>query len=99
MIKGFTNYLSLRGLNTSGRKVELVARAFVAFQLIMNIIGFSEEQKLKLERYYQEILSKHSLVDPMLIEKNKRINDMTRWPVTSLGNISDYILGGKMCYK
>ena len=91
--------MSLRGLNTSGRKVELVARAFVAFQLIMNIIGFSEEQKLKLERYYQEILSKHSLVDPMLIEKNKRINDMTRWPVTSLGNISDYILGGKMCYK
>ena len=99
MIKGFTNYLSLRGLNTSGRKVELVARAFVAFQLIMNIIGFSEEQKLKLERYYQEILSKHSLVDPMLMEKNKRINDMTRWPVTSLGNISDYILGEKMCYK
>ena len=99
MIKGFTNYLSLRGLNTSSRKVELVARAFVAFQLIMNIIGFSEEQKLKLERYYQEILSKHSLVDPMLMEKNKRINDMTRWPVTSLGNISDYILGGKMCYK
>ena len=91
--------MSLRGLNTSGRKVELVARAFVAFQLIMNIIGFSEEQKLKLERYYQEILSKHSLVDPMLMEKNKRINDMTRWPVTSLGNISDYILGGKMCYK
>ena len=91
--------MSLRGLNTSGRKVELVARAFVAFQLIMNIIGFSEEQKLKLERYYQEILSKHSLVDPMLMEKNKRINDMTRWPVTSLGNISDYILGEKMCYK
>ena len=91
--------MSLRGLNTSGRKVELVARAFVAFQLIMNIIGFSEEQKLKLERYYQEILSKHSLVDPMLIEKNKRINDMTRWPVTSLGNISDYTLGEKMCYK
>ena len=91
--------MSLRGLNTSGRKVELVAKAFVSFQLIMNIIGFSEEQKLKLERYYQEILSKHSLVDPMLIEKNKRINDMTRWPVTSLGNISDYILGGKMCYK
>ena len=39
-----TNYLSVRGLNTSARKVELVARAFAAFELKMNIIASSEEQ-------------------------------------------------------
>ena len=76
-IKDLTNYLSVRGLNTSGRKVELVARAFAAFELKMNIIASSEEQKLKLESDYQEMLSKHGLVDPMSIVKNKRIDYMT----------------------
>ena len=32
-IKGLTNYLSVRDLNTSGRKVELVVRAFPVFEL------------------------------------------------------------------
>ena len=40
-IKDLTNYLSVSGLNTSGRKVELVARAFPAFALKMNIIASS----------------------------------------------------------
>ena len=52
------------------------------------------------------MLSKHGLMDPTSIEKNKRIDDMTRWPFTSLGNIFAYILEKKMynkeyigCYK
>ena len=42
-IKDLTNYLSVSGLNTSGRKVELVARAFPAFELKMNMIGSSDK--------------------------------------------------------
>ena len=42
-IKDLTNYLSARGLNTYGRKAELVARAFPAFELKMNKIASSEE--------------------------------------------------------
>ena len=46
-IKDSANNSSGRGLNTSGRKVELVARAFAALKLKMNIIASSEElQKL-----------------------------------------------------
>ena len=41
-IKDLTNYLSVPGLNTSGRKVELIARAIAAFELKMNIIASSE---------------------------------------------------------
>ena len=37
------NNLSVHGLNTSGREVELVARAFPAFELKMDIIASSEE--------------------------------------------------------
>ena len=42
-IKDSTNYLSVLGLNTSGRKVELVPRVFPAFELKMNITATSEE--------------------------------------------------------
>ena len=42
-IKDSTNYLSVRGLNTSGKKVLLVARAFCAFELKMNIVASCEE--------------------------------------------------------
>ena len=63
-IKGLTNYLSVRGLNTSGGIVELIARTIAAFELKMNIIVSSEKQRLKLESDYQEMLFKHGLVYP-----------------------------------
>ena len=68
-IKDLPNYLSVCGLNTSNRKVELVARAFAPLESKMNIIASSEEQKLKLESDYQVMLSKHCWVDPMSIGK------------------------------
>ena len=49
-IERLKNYLSGRG-----KKVELVARAFAASELKMNIIASSEEQKLKLQSDNQEI--------------------------------------------
>ena len=61
------------GLNFSGRKVELVAQTF-AVGLKMNIIASSEEEKLKLQSDYHEMLSKHGLVDPILIEKKQQTN-------------------------
>ena len=42
-IKDLTNCLSVSGSNTSGRKVELVARAFPAFELKMNMIASSDK--------------------------------------------------------
>ena len=42
-VKDLTNYLSACGLNTYSRKVELVARAFTAFELKMNKIASSED--------------------------------------------------------
>ena len=42
-IKDLANYLSVSGSNTSGRKVELVARAFPAFELKMNMIASSDK--------------------------------------------------------
>ena len=98
-VKELQNYLAVRGMTTSGRKVELVARAFAAFELKMSIISSSEEQKQTLERDYKLNLKKYDLDDPNLVEGNKRLNDVTKWPVITLGNIFAYILDKKMCDK
>ena len=37
-VKQLTDYLSVRGLSTSGRKLELLARAFAAMELKLDII-------------------------------------------------------------
>lgn len=43
------DYLSVRGLSVSGKKAELVARAFVAHEMKMEIILSSEQQLAKLK--------------------------------------------------
>ena len=48
-VKQLTDYLSVRGLNTSGRKVELIARAFAAMELKLDIIQSSESQSNSLQ--------------------------------------------------
>ena len=96
-IEQLVDYLSVRGLNASGKKVELLAQAFAAFEL--KIIASSEEQRAKLEDDYQEMLAVHDIADHILIEDHKKIGDIKNWPVLSLGNIFRYILQKKMCNK
>ena len=64
LITDSRTYLSVRGLNSSGRKAELVARSFVSFELKINITACSKEQKSKLESNCQEMLYKYGFVDP-----------------------------------
>ena len=47
--KQMTDYLSVLGLNTSGRKVELIARALAAMELKLDIIQSSESQRNLLQ--------------------------------------------------
>ena len=90
--KQLSDYLSVRGLSTSGKKVELIARAFAAMELRLDIIESTESQKLKLQAQYDNKLSELEIPDPKLIAKSKRIDDLTKWPYITLGNIFSYIL-------
>ena len=55
--------------------MELVAQAFAAFALKMDIVTSSEEQKTELESEYQKMLSIHkSLADPLLIKATIKNN-------------------------
>ena len=62
------DYLSMKGLNTTGRKIELVARAFAAFEIKLPIIASSEEEQKKLKLRYENQLQKFKICDPLSIE-------------------------------
>ena len=88
------DYLSARGLNTTGRKIELVARAFAAFEMKLPI---KEEQQKKLKLDYENRLQKFKICDPLSIEPSKRIDDILQWPHVDTGVIFAYILKVKDC--
>ena len=48
-VKQMINYLSVRGLNTSGRKVELITRDFAAMELKLDITQSNESQSTLLQ--------------------------------------------------
>ena len=52
-VKQLTDYLSVCGLNTSGRKLELIARVFAApWELKLDMIQSSESQSNLLQISY-----------------------------------------------
>ena len=63
IVKQLSDFLSVRGLSTSGVKVEFVARAFTAIEPKLNIIESAQVQKEKLEKKYRELL-KHLMISP-----------------------------------
>ena len=91
------DYLSARGLKTTGRKIELVARAFAAFEMKLPIIASSEKQQKKLKHDYENRLQKFKICDPLSIEPSKRIDDILQWPHMDTGVIFAYILKVKDC--
>ena len=47
--------LSVCGLSTSWKKVELIAQAFAAMELKLDIIKTTKSQKIKLQAQYENI--------------------------------------------
>ena len=91
-LKQLSDYLSARGLSTSGKKVELIAQTFAAMELKLDIIESTESQKIKLQAQYHNKLSELQIPDQKLIAKSKWIDDLTKWPYITLGNNFSYIL-------
>ena len=88
------DYLSLRGLSTTGRKVELVARAFSAFEMKLPVQVSQEQHLASLQREFQDRLRKYDLSDPKSSDTTW-VDDMTKWPPVDLGKIFAYILSNK----
>ena len=88
------DYLSLRGLSISGRKRELVARAFSACERNVPIIVSDDEFKVRLETEYQSRMKGLSC-DPRSLLADSWVNDVGSWPELDLGKVFSFILSHK----
>ena len=76
-VKELTDYLAVSVLKTTGKKVELVARAFAALELKLEIVASSEDQLKRLKYEYGELLKRLEIPDPYGIEVEKRLDNLT----------------------
>ena len=84
------DYLNVRGFQTTGRKVELVARAFAACEQNIPIKLTHEEHSISLKAEYRNRLAMYNLSDPN--SATAWLDDMTKWPAVDLGKIFSFIL-------
>ena len=92
-LSSLKNFLSLRGLNQGGKKAEIVARAFGAYELGVPVKFTQEEINKVLNKEYKCRLKKHSISgDPKLIPEELWMDDITKWPELDNGKLFGYIL-------
>ena len=90
-VKELTDYLAVGWLKTSGKNVELFARAYAASELKLEIVASPEDQVKRLKYEYGELLKGLEIPDPNGIEIEKRLDNLTLWPVITMGNIFAFV--------
>ena len=79
-VTSLQDYFSLRGLSRSGKKQELVARAFGAHELNVPIKFPQETISMELNKEYKRRLTTHNAPDPKEISADQWIDDVSSWP-------------------
>ena len=94
-VKELKDFLSVRGLSTSGKKkVELVALAYSCVVLGIEIQATQVDLARELRSDYDASLSKSGLsLDPSAVQRSDKVDNVMWWPKINLGNIFEYILG------
>ena len=73
------DYLELRGLSTSARKIELVALAYSAFVSNVPIIYTQEEISTNLKKEYAEKLKRHNIKkDSLSVTSDCLVDDVKK---------------------
>lgn len=92
-VTSLKDFLALRGLKQSGKKAELVARAFGAYELKAPKKFSQEEINKKLKEEYKQRLAKHHIdIDPKTLESEVWKDDVKEWPQIDDGMLFSYIL-------
>ena len=94
-VTSLQDYLSLRGLSKSGKKQELVARAFGAHELNVPIKFPQETISMELNKEYKRRLTTHNAPDPKEISADQWIDDVSSWPDLDEGRLFSFILKHK----
>ena len=89
------DFLALRGLSQSGKKEELVARAFGAYELKAPKKFSQEEIYAKIKEAYDTRLRKHGISDPNSLPTEAWKDNIHDWPEVDDGVLFSYILGVK----
>ena len=95
-VSSLKDFLSLRALKQTGRKPELVVRAFGAYELKAPV-KFSQEQihKQIKEEYSRTLTSNGIKTDPNTMPHDAWIDDVKQWPEVDDGKLLSYILRTK----
>ena len=94
-VTSLQDYLSLRGLSKSGKKEELVARAFGAYELNVPIKFPQEMISSELNKEYTRRLAIHNTPDPKEVFADHWIDDVSSWPDLDEGKLFSFILKHK----
>ena len=79
-------------MSISGKKVELVARAFNAVETGVKIILLNDDLLTRLNNDYKKKLVTNGLIDPKTVAEENKVDDVTQWPSVTLGSIFSFIL-------
>ena len=82
-VQELKDFLRLRGLKVSGKKAELVARAFVAVENKVKTVKTAEEvqEEIRLEYEHKLVFGDESFPDPMTLDGwlNEEVG-ISLWP-------------------
>ena len=94
-VEGLQSFLRLRGLRVTGKKDELVARAFVAIENDMPILQTAEEAKIEIEGEYHDKMKvlDETLPDPLHLKEGwlSEEESVKYWPMTLYPDIFNFL--------
>ncbi|XP_012945416.2 uncharacterized protein LOC106013658 [Aplysia californica] len=86
------DYLGARGLSTTGTKLALIGRAFVAWETGVTVKSSTETFQNQLKEDYKTTLKKFSIPDPVSLPPDSWSEKVTKWPPVDMGKIFMYLL-------
>lgn len=88
-------YLAQRGLAQDGTKLDLAARALVAYEKNEPIRKDIKSLEDELKDTYKKLLRVNNIQDPNLISNEDWVDDVSLWPRMDLGKVFSYIINKK----
>lgn len=89
------DFPTIRGLNTSDMKVEIVGQVLVL--LNWNCWFYNLKKNNKNVYEYEKRLQMFNICNPISVDEIKKSDEMTKWPKIDCGNIFFLRLESKIC--
>ena len=88
-------YLAMRALSQEGTKLDLAARALVAFEKKEPVRRDLEKLEKDLKSTYTKMLKNHNIPDPIKISDQNSIEDVSLWSRVDIGKVFAFVIEKK----